>query len=631
MLQILRKKAQSPLIQIIVVIIALVFIFWGVGTNMGKSNQAALSVNGEEISFQQYQQAYDRAYQQLSNQFGGNVPKGMVEKFGLKQQVINQLIQTALLRQGAAAMGIIVSGDEIRTFIQTMVQFQENGAFSMARYKAVLAANKMSPAKFEQSMRFDHLAEVASREIGRFGAIATDFEIQDIYSQINEKIAVKYTRISPADFVGKVVVNDEILTTWFETVKDKYKTDPRLKLNYLVFSYDEIGRMVTIDKTKIEEYYQDNLDSFKVPEQRHARHILFKAGAEDSAQIHQEKAEKAAEVLKLLKNGGNFIALAKEYSEDPAKNSGGDLGFFAAGQMVPAFDEVVFAMQPGTISDVVKTQFGYHIIKLEEIKPATTPTLAEVAGKITGILQRKEAESLAFQVANDAYEAIISAGSLAKYAEANPSIKLHQTDFFTKNDAPADLKNDPQFLDKTFDLNKGELSSLLKGQSGYAILFAEDKQEPEIPQFATVRATLEKDYRKIKSEELAEAAAKELLSNIRTGKSFDSAAQENGLTVKESGLLGQNTAEGKSEFPAPLVQNAFLLSAASPLPEEPGRAGEDYYVYSFVERQVPTMPENSDEVKKYRENLERLKQQQLLSAWLRNLETDAKITKHQSL
>jgi peptidyl-prolyl cis-trans isomerase D len=632
MLQILRKKAQSPLIQIIVVIIALVFIFWGVGTNSRNSNQAAISVNGEDISFQQYQQAYDRAYQQLSNQFGGNVPKGMVEAFGLKQQVINQLIQTALLRQGATAMGIVVSGDEIRTYIQSMVQFQENGAFSMDRYKAVLAANRMAPAKFEQSMRSDHLAEVASREISRFGSIATDFEIQDIYSQINEKIAVKYTRISPADYTGKVMVDDGTLNTWFETVKDKYKTEPRLKLNYLVFSYAEIGRKVTIDQAKVEEYYRNNLDSYKVPEQRHARHILFKAGEQDSDQVHQEKAAKAAEVLKLLQNGGKFSTLAKEYSEDTTKNAGGDLGFFPAGKMVPAFDEVVFAMQPGTISEVVKTPFGYHIIKLEGIKPAVTQTLAEVTSKITETLQNKEAENLAFQVANDAYEAIIGAGSLAKYAESNPNLNIHRTDFFTKKDAPADLKNDPEFFERTFELDKGELSSLIKGKSGYAILFAEDKKEPEVPLFAEVKTTLEKDYRKTKSEELAQAAAKDLLSVLRTGKPFDSAAQEKGLIVKESGLLSQNTPEeAKSDFPAPLLQKAFLLSASAPLPEQPGRAGEDFYVYSFVERQIPTMPENSDEMKKYRENLQRFKQQQLLSAWLRNLETNAKITKHPSL
>ncbi len=631
MLQILRRKAQSPFIQVIVVIIALVFIFWGVGTNIGTSNQSAIAVNGEEISFQQFQQAYDLAYQQLSNQFGGNVPKGLAESFGLKQQVINQIIQTALLRQGATAMGIEVSGDEIRSLIQTMPQFQAQGAFDIERYKTILAANKMAPTKFEQSIRFDQLSEAAVREIGRFGTVTTEYEIEEMYSQQNEKIAVKYTRISPTDFVERAVVDDAALTAWFETVKDKYKTEPQLKLKYLIFTFAEVGDKVAIDQPKIEEYYKSNLKTFKLPEQRRARHILLKAGDKDSEELHKEKAAQAALVQKLAKDGGDFSALARQYSEDTSKANGGDLGFFQAGQMVPAFEQAVFTMQPGATSDVVKTQFGYHIIRLEEIKPTTTQTLAEATSQIAGILQRKEAESLAFQLANDAYEGIISGGSLNKFSESRPDIVVHQTDFFAKSNAPAGLKNDPQFLEKTFDLNEGELSSLIKGQSGYLIVFAENKKEPEFPEFAAVRATLEKDYRKIKSLELAEAAAGDVLSSVKAGKTFDSVAQEKGLTVKESGLLSQNTPEGKSDFPAPLLQTAFLLSTASPLPATPGRAGDDFYVYTFLTREIPKMPENSAETKKYRDSLQRLKQQQLLAAWLRHLETGAKITKHPSL
>jgi peptidyl-prolyl cis-trans isomerase D len=631
MLQILRRKAQSPLIQIIVVVIALVFIFWGVGTNMRNSNQSAIVVNGEEISFQQYSQAYDRAYQQLTKQFGGNVPKGLAESLGLKQQVVNQIIQTALLRQGASAMGIEVSGDDIRTFIETMPQFQDNGAFSMERYKSILASNKMAPNKFEQSLRFDQLSEVAARRIGSFGAFTTESEIEDIYSQLNEKIVVKYVRLAPADYTDKVTIDEAALASWFETAKDNYKTDPQIKIKYLAISYAEVGKKVIIDQPKIEEYYNSNIKTFRVPEQRHARHILIQAGENDSAVVHKEKAAKAAMVQKLAKNGSDFISLVKQYSEDPGKNNGGDLGFFTAGQMVPAFDQAVFTMQPGTVSEVVKTQFGYHIILLEEIKPASTKTLAEATNQIIATLQSKEAESLAFQVANTAYEAIIGIGSLDKYSEGHGDIKVQQTEFFNKANAPAALKNDQQLLDKAFELNKGELSSLIKGQSGYAVVFIEDKKEPEIPELTAVRAAAEKDYRKVKSQELAETAAKDVLSAVKAGKAFDIAAQEKGLSVKVSEPLGQNASEGKSAFPASLLQTAFLLSKSSPLPEAPGRAGDDFYVYTFVSRDIPKMPENAEEVEKYKNSLQRYKQQQLLAAWLRHLEVDAKITTHKNL
>lgn len=632
MLQILRKKAQSTFIQVIVVIIALVFIFWGVGTNMGDSRQAALMVNDEEITFQQFQKAYDDAYERLRSQFGGNVPKGFAESFGLKQQVINQLVQATLLRQGATEMGIRVSGDEIREFIQSMVQFQENGAFSMDRYKAILAANRLAPNKFEQSIIFDRLSEVAAREIGRFGSIVTDFELQDAYSRINEKVAVKYVRLTPEDFAGKVTVNDQALAAWFETAKEKYKSEPQRKLKYLLFSYDDIARKIPVDQAKIEEFYRDNIETYKEPEQRRARHILFKAGEEETAEVHAEKAKKAEEVLERARKGADFAALAREYSDDPSKGNGGDLGFFARGRMVPEFEDAVFAMTPGTVSDVVKTPFGYHIIQLVEIKPAATQPLEAVSEEITRTLRQKEAESLAFQMANEAYEGIIGAGSLAKYAEAKKDAVINETGFFTKSEAPAELKKDPQFLEKAFELNKGELSSLIKGTSGYAILFAEDIKEPEQPKLEEVKERVVADYRQEKSLELAEAAAKEMLASLRDGKTLEQAAEEKGLAVKESGFLGQNAADGKNEFPAPLLREAFLLSSSSPVPENPGRDGENFYVYTFLDRQLPTMPtENKEEMQRYRENLQRFKQQQLIAAWLRHMEVNAEVTQHKNL
>jgi peptidyl-prolyl cis-trans isomerase D len=631
MLQILRKKAQSTFIQIIVVIIALVFIFWGVGANLNGDRQSALVVNGETITFQEFQQAYDRAYQRLSDQFGGTVPKGLAETFGIKQQVIMQLVQTTLLRQGAEKMGLQVSAQEIRKIIEEMVQFQENGVFNIDQYKTVLAANRMAPTKFEDSMRFDRLSEVAAREISNFAGAVTDFEIEELYRRQNEKIAVNYVRITPDQYVDKVQIDDAKLQAWFETVKENYKSEPRIKLNYLAFTYEEIGRKITIDTSKIEEYYRNNVKDFQVPEQRHARHILLSTREEDSAERHQEQSEKAEEIRKIVSTGKDFGEVAKEYSEGPSKEAGGDLGFFSAGQMVPAFDQAVFTMQPGEISEVVKTQFGYHIIKLEEIQAARTSPLAEVTDQVKTILQRKEAENLAFQVANDAYEAIIGAGSLAKYAETSSDAPIIQTDFFAKSNAPAALKTDMQFLEKAFELNKGELSSLIKGQTGYAILFAEDVKEPEIPPFESIRDIVVKDYQEAQAKILAETSAGELLKNLHEGKTIDAAADEMGLSVLASGFINQNEQNDKTTFPSALVGDALLLSTSSPFPEKPGKVGDDFFVYSYIDRQVPDLPDASEEIEQYRQNLLRTKQQRLLSAWLRHQELNAKITRHPSL
>ena len=631
MLQILRKKAQSTFIQIIVVIIALVFIFWGVGSNLSGDRQAALVVNGEEVSFQDYQQAYDRAYQRFSDQFGGNVPKGLAESFGIKQQVINQLIQTSLLRQGAEKMGVYVSAEEVRKVIEDMVQFQENGSFNMDRYKAVLTNIRTAPTKFEKSMRTDRLAEVGARVIGNFASVATDSEIKEIYNQLNEKVEVDFVTFKPKDFAGQVEVTDGALTSWFENVKDNYKTDPQIKLRYFAFTNDKIADKVEIDDNQVKEYYEQNSDLFAQPSQRKAAHILLKASPDDSDEVHEEKFAKAIEVLAMAKSGSNFAELAKKYSEGPSSESGGELGFFEQGQMVPTFDEAVFSMEKGDISDVVKTQFGYHIILLEDIKPAATQSLEDSKQKILTTLQQKEAQSLAFQVANSAYESIISAGGLDQYLAATPDAEIMTSEFFNRANAPEDLKGDQIFLDKAFELKKGEFSSLIKGNTGYAIFYVEDTKEPEIPTLESIKDQLVDDFKVAQSIDLAKKAADDLHKALSEGGSLQEIAKTKGYTVSNSGLLSRNNPNADTDFPAAFLENAFLLSSGTPLPKEPTQDGDDYYVYYFTNRVIPEMVEDSKEIEQYRTSLLNFKQQQILSAWLRNQEVQAEIVQHQNL
>ena len=631
MLQILRNKAQSTFIQIIVVIIALVFIFWGVGTNMSGSREAAILVNDEEVSFQEFQKAYDRAYERFSDQFGGNVPKGLAETLGIKEQVISQLIQTTLLRQGAERMGIIISAEEIQTIIKGMVQFQSNGAFSMEQYKDVLSANRLAPSKFEASMQYDKLSETAAREIGNFVTIATDFEIEDIFNQLNREVSLNYIKISPSAYADKVEVDDKILSNWLETVKEQYKTEPRLQLKYLAFTYDSVGKKIEIDPAEIEKYYQANLSSYKIPEQRHARHILFSASEDDPESVHSEKSAIATEVLALARGGADFAELAQKYSEGPTRDSGGDLGFFGSGSMVPGFDKAVFGMKPGGISDIVKTRFGYHIILLEEIQPPTTRELSDARDSIITTLQRKAAESIAFQVANSAYEGIITAGSLEKYALENPAAKILETDLFPRSNPPETLANDQIFVDKAFALNKGELSSLIKGQSGYAVFYAKDRTEPTFSVFNNIKDRLKADYIKKKSAEMADKTAKELLADVSSGKELQTVASEKGFEIIQSEYLSQNRPEQNGSFPSELLTQAFLLSSQTPYPEEPGQVGNEYYIYGFVDSKTPEVPDNSDEIQQLKTELLRFKQQQLLSAWLMHQQKGAEIIQHQNL
>lgn len=632
MLQFLRKRAQSFVIQAIVVIIALVFIFWGVGANLMNNNEAAIVVNDEEISFQEFQNAYDQAYARLAQQFGGTLPKGLADSLNIKQQVINQLVQGALLRQGGRKMGLRISGDEIQRTIEGMEQFQENGSFNLERYKLILASSRLSPTKYEDSLRYDLLANKTIDSISGFALPADKHEIEDLYKLDKEEVSVFYTIISPADYLADIQVDAGELEAWYKQNGERYQTARMVRLTYLPFTYESSADKITIEEGDISSFYNQHLTDYQIPEKRHARHILFKAGADDSEDLHQQQRSKAEEVLALAKKGDDFAELAKEYSEGPSAAAGGELGFFEQGRMVKPFDDAVFSMTQGEVSDVVKTDFGYHIIKLEEIQLPRVRSLDEMGPEIVQELQLDQARPLTLQMANTAYEGIIGSGSLTAYLESHPDAEVIETPLFGRSTPPPGITADPAFLDKAFSLKQGELSSLVETKGGYAIISATAVQEPKVPELSSVRTQVEADYTFEKAEEKAAAVANQLLDDLKqAGASYKDLVEGKGFSVQTSGLLSKNPDAHQSAFPQALVQSTFRLSPADPVVSEPGRSGQDYYVYWFNDRTTPETAMSEEEKERYNNMLQQFKEQQILDAWLANQKTRAKIAVHKSL
>ncbi len=631
MLQILRNKAQSVVIQAIVVIIALVFIFWGVGTNMMNNRESAITINDEEISFEDFQKAYERTYANFKEQFGGNIPQNLLDSSLIKQQVINQLIQNALLRQGALQMGLTISPAEIQDAIESMVQFKENGSFSLDKYKSLLASSGYSPHKFEENIRYDILSQRVSLDIQGFAATTTEAEIADIYAIEKTQVAVNFLRISPQDFIEEITPTDEQLQSWFSGVKENYKTEPFLKLNYLPFTFSAIGKKITVDQESISEYYSKNISSFTQPEQRRARHILLKADNNASPEVHTDQLKKAETVLSMAQSGKDFAELAQKFSEGPTQANGGELGFFEKGRMVKTFDEAVFSMQSGDVSNIVKTDFGYHIIKLEEIKPSRISPLAEVEATISNQLQTKQAKPIAFQLANEAYEGIIGAGSLKKYLDQNPEVVLKKTDFFARTSPPSELQNHNKLLSTAFDLKEGEMSSLIETRDGYAILFAEKITPPTAPPLEKVKERVLVDYKNELASQMAQKKAEELLAKAKEVGSLETVAKETKRLMEFSDLLTKNSSKNSSSFPATLVEDAFRLTSKSPYPEAPGSVDNSMIVYEFAERKTPENAISESDKKVYQEALLQFKQQQILSSWMKGQEKVSTITTHKNI
>lgn len=619
MLDILRKNAQSVVVQAIVIIIAVVFIFWGVGTNMQENPNALAVVNGKEISYRDFQQSYERAVERYKQQFGGQMPQGFLESIGLKEQVLDQLIQSELLRQGAEKVGIHIGKEAIQRKIQEMEVFAKDGRFDLASYKTVLEQNRLSPTSFEGGIRNDLLTNRMLDALESFSVVSPQ-EIRHWVDYIEQEINLAYAALNSEDYVTQVKIVDDALAAWFANAKQKYKTAPQYKLHYLSFSYDDDLKDVQVNDEAVRTYYREHAKTYATPEKRRARHILFKVGAEDTQETKQAKRAEAEKVLAQAQKGADFSLLASKYSDDATKTKGGDLGFFERGQMVPAFEESVFALKKGEVSGVVETPFGYHIVKLEEISPAKTQTFEEASASIRKILGLQGVKALTFKKASSAYEDIIRAGSLAKYSSMQGANPVRQTDFFPQDAPPKEgMIGDAALVKAAFSLRKGELSSVVETASGYAILFVDDVKESVVPELDTVRERAIADYKKEKSVELVKAAAEELLKKAKEQQGWPSELQR-----KETGYIKRSGPAGR--IPEELRQDAFARLGKDIFPEKTITAGTSFYLYQIVDvRQHPGEMEPSKQ-RTLEQQLLAAEKNMLMADWLGQLRKEAKIS-----
>ena len=407
-------------------------------------------------------------------------------------------------------------------------------------------------------------------------------------------------------------------------------TDPQVKLHFLLFPFDSEDKP-DVGDAEVESFYNLNRNRFSVPEKRKARHILIKTAEEDSEEALSKKRELAAQVLELAKSGEDFAELAKQYSEGPSGPSGGDLGTFSRGRMVKPFEDAAFTLKEGGISDIVQTQFGFHIIKVEKIEPARTEPLAEVRDTIIKEIRKQKANEFAFNKATEAYEKIILAGSLDKFSQQHPDIPVEETDFFPqkspeKSGFAEGMLAEPAFLNIAFSLKKGELSSLVETPKGYAIIFAADRKEPETAPFEDVAEQVRKDYINRKSDSLAQDAAESLLAALKENGDSDlaSEAAKHDKTPANSGYISRNKT-GNSSLPAQLVSTGFELPPQSPYPEKIVTANGQYYVFRVLERKPPAPELFSEKENEFRTELLERKKATILAAWLANFRAKSEI------
>jgi peptidyl-prolyl cis-trans isomerase D len=510
------------------------------GTGVVASGAVA-SIEGQEISEVEFRRIYQSQLQAYRGAYGSNVSEQLLKQLGIDQQILQQLVEERAAIAEADRLGITVTDDEVRQRILSMPAFQDNGQFvGTARYQQMLQYQRtpMSPAQFEEGLR-QSLAVDKLRSALTDWMTVSDAEVEKEYRRRNEKVKLEIVNVPADSFRDKVTVADPDLSAHYDAHKEEYRIGERRKIKYVAVDVDAMRPKVAVPPRDVERYYNDNLEVYTTPEQVRASHILLKTDT-DGKNDAEVKA-RAEKVLQEAKAGGDFAGLAKKYSEDEANaKQGGDLDYFSRGKMVPQFEDVAFAQAPGTLSDLVKTQYGYHIIKLVDKKPTTTRTLDQVRQQIIDQLSTERAQRQADLIAEEMGKEIRGPEDLDRVGKAR-GLQVTESGFFTRDEPILGLGASQEVSIETFAIKEGQVSQALRTGRGYAFLTLTGRQEPKVPKLEEVRDRVREDVIRQKTRELARQRAAAIAAQVKSAPDFQKAAKEAGVEAKATDLVARDS------------------------------------------------------------------------------------------
>src|SRR3954452_1109605 len=503
------------------------------------SGDTVAKVEGREITGADFRRTYQAQLQAYRSAYGNNMSDQLLKQLGIEQQILQQMVDERAALAEAERVGIKVSDEEVRQRIFAMPAFQENGGFmGEARYQQLRRRQRppLVPSEFEDNIRHGLAVEKLRGSLTDWLSV-NDAELEKEYRRRNDKVKLAVVSFTADSFRTQVNASDTEVSSYFDAHKSDFKIPEKRKIRYLLVDIEALRARTVVPAADIEREYNNNSEQYTTPEQVRASHILLKTEGKDDAAV---KA-KAEALLKQARGGADFAELAKKNSEDTdsAKN-GGDLDYFGRGRMVPEFDQAVFAMQPGTISDLVKTQYGYHIIKLVDKKNATTRPLAEVRQQLTDQLAYQRAQAQAADLAHSLEKQITSPADLDKVAKAQ-GLTVQESGFFARDEPILGLGPSPEAANKAFDMKTNEVSGALRASRGFVFETLVAKQDPYVPKIDEVKDRVREEVVKQKARDLSKQKAAELAAKLKSASDFEKAAKAAGFEAKTTDLITQDS------------------------------------------------------------------------------------------
>jgi peptidyl-prolyl cis-trans isomerase D len=586
MLDIVRSKKKSFLIKIAFAVIILSFV---IGYTMltaptdqrsDRGRDVAATVNGDPISFAAYQSVYSNLYSLYQSIYQGAFDANLERQLNLPRQAMQQLIEDQLLVQTAKGLNLRVSNQELVNSIAAYDAFQINGQFNRDRYVEILSYQRISPEQFEESQRRELLTQKVRDYLQQNVTINQD-DVVTFFHRENDTINLDYVWLTAALVESKVEVTDAALEEFFNANKESFRIPERVSLRYLLFDPSRYeADLGTFSEADMDRYYRRNLELFEVEEQVKAAHILLRLTEDSDPGTINKRRELAQAIRQQLREGADFAQLAKLHSDDTASAvDGGDLGYFGRGMMVNDFETAAFALRPGQISDVVQTPFGFHIIKVTDyIAPGFKP-LVEVTDTIKAGLVIDGSRQRAYEKAMDAFNVNRRTGNLEAAAQEN-DLGIKETGFFAANEPINGLGRVVEITNAAFALQPGELARPIITTNGVLLITLKDQQASRLPELAEVRGTVASSYREEQAQTLAFELAEKLLERAREHQSLAVAANQLDLRIDNTGDFSRSFGYfipqiGSSQE---LADAAFELSETNPVVDRIFTFGDRYLV-----------------------------------------------------
>jgi peptidyl-prolyl cis-trans isomerase D len=502
-----------------VIIITIPFALFGISSYFEGANQITVAnVDGEKINAQTFERAMEQRRRFFRSQFGNNFDPAMVDNPGFRAQVVEGLVSNQLIQNYARETGLRLSDKALRERILSTPQFQVDGEFNQDAYRRTVSARGFTTEGYEQQERVSGGINQIQTGLSS-SAIVNPLEVDQLLTLSLQQRDADYTVLAAKDYLPEIEVSDQEARDEYASNETDYQQADRIKLDYVTLTLADIVKDIELDDEEIEQAYEASKGKYIKPETRIASHILFSVPRSADDDKQQEVAKKAQDIKARIDGGEDFATLAEEFSDDPgSKRKGGDLGIIAKGQMVPEFEDAVFNMTQGDVSEPVKTEFGYHIIKLMSLAESSQQALDAVKAEVETVEKNRLAETQFTEIAETFRTLVFENPDSLDLVAQDLGLELQSSDWVTRAAGQGDFNN-PRVRSAAFEgvvLDEDLNSEVVELSSDKLIAMHKRQFEAQhIKEFAAVKAQIESKLKNQKAAEIAQTRGAALMASIQ--------------------------------------------------------------------------------------------------------------------